>query len=112
MNQSELVLQSRLFMWHWNNYPHERGLLHANNNNSENRIKGNQNKAIGVVAGVADLEYCKGGKTVFIELKTDTGTQSPKQKQFQALVESEGFRYEVVRSFEQFQQLIREVQCA
>ncbi len=110
MKQSELALQAACHQWHWNTFPGERGLLHANNNNSQNAIKGNLNKAIGVVKGVADMEYCKARKTIFIEMKTDEGSQSPAQRDFQSLVESEGFRYEVVRSLYQFQSLITEIQ--
>lgn len=110
MKKSELALQAECHQWHWNTFPGERGLLHANNNNSENAIKGNLNKAIGVVKGVADLEYCKGGRTVFIEMKTEEGSQSPEQRRFQALVEAEGFRYEVIRSLERFKALITEIQ--
>lgn len=103
---SELALQAECFQWHWNTFPAERGLLHANNNNSQNAVKGSFNKATGVVSGVSDMEYCKGGRMLFIEMKTETGTQSLKQRDFQAQVEAEGFRYEIVRSFEQFKQLI------
>ncbi len=108
---SEIQLQAAAFAWHWNNFPQERGLLHANNNNSFNSIKGNQNKALGVVAGVADMEYLTdGGKVVFIEMKTPTGTQDPKQKLFQAQVESKGARYVVIRSLTEFQALINQYQ--
>jgi len=108
MNNQELKIQSDFFIWHWNNFPQERGLLHANNNNSQNAIKGNQNMAIGVVAGVADMEYNRNGKTIFIEWKTPTGTQSDKQKAFQALVESQGFEYIILRSIEEGKQFIYE----
>lgn len=110
MEKSELALQSQCHLWHWNNFPAERGLLHANNNNSYNAIKGNQNKALGVVKGVADMEYCKNGKTLFLELKTEAGSQSPEQRQFQALVEREGFIYLIIRSFEEFREAIEKAQ--
>lgn len=110
MEKEELALQAECFQWHWNKFSSERGLLHANNNNSHNSIKGNMNKAIGVVAGVADLEYNKAGSTVFIEMKTPTGTQQPKQRAFQVQVESEGFRYVIIRSLIEFQTLIKQYQ--
>ena len=102
-------IQSQCFVWHWNTYPQERGLLHANNNNSENAIKGNRNKALGVVPGVADMEYCKNGKTCFIEFKRPGQSQSPKQVSFQNTVESEGFQYELVTSFDEFVSLIKKI---
>lgn len=114
MEKSDFALEERIqsacFIWHWNTYPSERGLLHANNNNSENAIKGNRNKAMGVVSGVSDMEYCKGGRTIFIEFKRPGQIQSPKQVSFQALIESEGFKYEIVTSFDQFKNLIEDAQ--
>lgn len=103
-------LQAECFQWHWGTYPNERGLLHSNNNNSENRIKGNQNKAVGIVKGVADLEYFKNQKLYFIEIKWDSDTQSRAQINFQKLVESQGAIYVIIRSFEEFQALINQIQ--
>lgn len=108
---SEMQLQAKCFEWFWNTFPNERGFLHANNNNSYNAIKGNQNKALGVVAGVADMEYlATDGRMVFIEMKTSTGAQDPKQKIFQIKVESRGARYVIIRSVEEFQGLMGEYQ--
>lgn len=109
MDQEEIRLQSRCFLWHWNHFPQYRRLLHANNNNSENKIKGNQNKAIGVVAGVSDHEYNFKGRTYFFEFKTATGTQSPEQKEFQERVTQHGFEYHIIRSVDRFKELITEI---
>ena len=111
MEQSEANIQQSCFAWFWNTYPNERGFLHANNNNSYNAIKGNQNKAMGVVAGVADLEYlATDGRMVFIEMKTPAGVQDPKQKVFQIKVESRGSRYVVIRSLAEFKTLMSQYQ--
>lgn len=60
--------------------------------------------------GEADLTlFCRGGHTVFIEIKTPTGRQSAKQKHFQMLVESLGFRYIIMRSVEDAHRFIEEV---
>ena len=109
MNQLELKLQATCFQWYWNHFPQYRRLLHANNNNSENQIKGNQNKAIGVVAGVADMELNFMARTYFFEFKTATGTQSPEQKEFQERVTQHGFEYHIIRSFEAFKATIHEI---
>lgn len=37
--------------------------------------------------------------------------QTPEQKEWQALAEGQGYRYEVVRTFEQFQTLMRDYLC-
>jgi hypothetical protein len=110
LKQAELKLQQQCFIWHWNTYPQERGLLHANNNNSENAIKGAMNRSLGVVAGVADMEYNRGSVTVFIEFKSEGGSQRKEQKHFQSQVEAEGFPYHIVRSFQQFKDLIHAYQ--
>lgn len=66
-------------------------------------------KAVGLVAGVADTIFLWRGKVLLIEFKTPTGRQSAKQKEWQARVEAQGFRYYIVRSLEDFQELIREL---
>ncbi len=101
---SEDQLQSTCFQWHWNNYQGERGMLFHVNQKARNAIEGNRMKAMGVVPGVSDMIYLKG--PVFIEMKTIDGKQSPDQKRFESLVTSLGFKYVIVRTFEQFTQLI------
>ena len=60
-------------------------------------------KAMGVVAGVSDLVYLQpGGRVKFIEMKTETGSQSPEQKKFQLLAIGLGFEYVICRTFEDF----------
>jgi hypothetical protein len=41
-----------------------------------------------------------------IEFKTETGTQKPEQKDWEEIITKQGFEYHIIRSFEQFQQLI------
>ncbi|SDT48020.1 hypothetical protein SAMN05192545_3960 [Maribacter dokdonensis] len=55
MDITESRLQQNIFSKHWNQYPEERRLLFAVNNNSFNAIKGAQMKSLGVVKGVSDL---------------------------------------------------------
>ena len=57
MKLSEVKIQARIFQWHWNNYPQERGLLCYNLNNSANKVQGSQNKAIGLIKGRSDMVY-------------------------------------------------------
>ena len=62
-------------------------------------------KAEGVLAGVADLFLMfpvKQFHGLFIEMKTDKGRQSESQQEFQTLAESNGYKYVVCRSFEDF----------
>ena len=49
--------------------------------------------------GFSDLlVLCPGGRTVFMEVKTAKGTQRDSQRRFEAMCQSLGHRYVVVRS--------------
>lgn len=99
---TEDQLQAQIFQWHWNNVPQERGLLFHCQQKARNAIEGNRFKAMGVVAGVSDLIYLRpGGKPVLMELKTDSGSQSQIQKEWQAKVEAVGYQYVIIRSLEE-----------
>lgn len=63
-------------------------------------------KAMGLKAGVSDLIIIQPDRVLFVEVKTDTGRQSPKQKEFQSIVELMGYPYLIVRSLEDFKQQI------
>ena len=100
---SELKLQSDIFQYHWNNYPHERGLLFHVNNKARNAIEGNKMKAMGVVSGVSDLIYLKpGGKPLLLELKFEDGLQSKEQKSWQIRTQAAGYEYKIIRSLADF----------
>ena len=100
---SEAKIQSKAFQNLWNSRPDLRGRVFAINNNSVGGARGAMNKAMGVVAGVADMCYLKPeGQTCWIEWKTETGKQSPKQVKFQQLCLSLGHEYHIVRSEAEF----------
>lgn len=103
---TEDKLQSKCFQWHWNTFPKERGRLFHVNQKARNAIEGNRMKAMGVVPGVSDLIYLTPQGPVFIEMKTEVGTQSPAQKEFQAIVTGLGFAYHICRNFYEFHQII------
>ena len=60
----------------------------------------------GVLAGVSDLIVLNNGKTYFVELKDYKGKQSDKQKEFESTVTSEGFKYFLIRSLEEFKKIV------
>jgi hypothetical protein len=104
---SEVATQAKAFQNLWNARPDLRGRVFAINNNSINGIKGAMNKAMGVMAGVADMCFLKAeGKTCWIEWKTETGRQSPHQVKFQELCLSLGHEYHIVRSETEFLKII------
>lgn len=108
-------IQASCIVWFHNTYPQYRGLLfHCPNENDRadsNPIQGAIRKSLGVVPGVADL-ICliprSGHGALLIEMKDEHGKQRPAQVEWQKIVESQGYRYEVVRSLQEFQEVINE----
>ena len=112
MRDIEHQTQCACVRWFRYQYPNLAMLLYAiPNGGARDRVTGAKLKAEGVVAGVADLflsipnlQY----HGLYIEMKTAKGVQSQSQKIFQQRVEAMGYRYAVVRSFDQFLAEIRE----
>lgn len=98
----EFKLQAKCFQHHWNNFPDERGLLFTVNNNSNSRYDGAVMKAMGVVAGVSDMIYLSSKGPVCLEFKTEVGKQNDRQKWWENQVRQAGYRYEIIRTFEDF----------
>ena len=71
-------------------------------NESKNKMETMRKKAIGMMSGVSDLIVVTPNEVIFCEVKTETGTQSQKQKDFQAIIENLGYKYILVRSLEDF----------
>ncbi len=108
-------IQAECVLWFNNNYPQFRKtLFHVPNENDRsdsNMIQGAIRKSLGVVAGVADLLFLvsRGGyHGLCIEMKDERGTQKPAQKEWQAIIEAQGFKYVICRSLEQFKITITE----
>lgn len=125
MRHKESDLQIKCVRWFRYQYPQYAMLLtHPINEGNGNRISGAIHKAEGAVPGVPDLLlfmpaaipcqhdndkkkslyrrcFCLG-----IEMKTPKGSQSQEQKNFQKMFEAAGYYYQVVRTFEDFCQLI------
>lgn len=125
MNHEESKLQQTCVAWFRAQYPHYAMLLtHPANEGNGNRVSGAIHKAEGTVAGVPDLllfmpaEYRKEvgfGMTLLsdyhalgIEFKTLKGRQSLHQKDFQQMFEAAGYKYVIVRSFDEFKNVIED----
>lgn len=108
-------IQSECVIW-FNNTFHQfrKTLFHVPNENDRsdsNMIQGAIRKSLGVVAGVADLLFLVArGRYhgLCIEMKDEKGTQKPAQKEWQAIVEAQGYMYVICRSLEQFKTTITE----
>lgn len=107
---TEARLQQECYMWHYNEYPMQRGLFFRIKNEGLNNISGARDKAMGLVAGVADMcLLLPNGRACFIEFKSDKGRQSDKQKHFESIVKMRGCEYFVVNSKEKFIFICQEV---
>lgn len=62
-------------------------------------------QGLGCRPGMPDLQALKGGRCVFIELKTATGRQSDSQAAFQAEVQAAGFEYLLCRGIEDLERV-------
>lgn len=111
-------IQAECFQWFHNFFPQYRGLLfhvpNENDRSDSNIIQGAIRKSLGVVSGVADLLLLiasSGYHGLCIEMKDEKGRQKPAQAEWQTIVESQGYKYVVCRSLEQFKIIIQEYLC-
>ena len=107
--KSEARIQQEIVMFFNNEYPELRGCLCYNNNNSVGGLRGKLNKFLGVVKGRSDMVLYYKGFSVMIELKTEKGRQSDSQRAWQYLMTNQGFRYYIIRSLEEFKELITKI---
>lgn len=75
-------------------------------NESKDRKETMIKKSMGLKAGVSDLIIIRPDSVIFVEVKTPTGSQSKKQKEFQAIVEAMGYQYLIVRGLDDFKRQI------
>ena len=121
MREEEHNIQAACVRWFNLQWPQYRGLLFAVPNGSyRTKATAGKLKAEGVVAGVADLillvprcvkahddeGWYNTIHALCIEMKTAKGRQSPEQKEWQARVEGEGYRYRVCHSLDEFMDVV------
>jgi hypothetical protein len=112
IGQSEEALQQKCCFWFHNTYPNLRGLLFAVPNGGARSAKeGKALKLTGVVSGVSDLILLYKQKAYMIELKTmqKNSKQSVNQLIWAEKVKEQGFNYNLVRSLDEFQELIKTI---
>lgn len=108
--KSEDRIQQECYMWFHNTYPQYRGLLFAvPNGGARSAVQGKIFKMTGVVPGVADMLLMVNGNIFCFELKNKFGTQSPQQKNWQLLVQREGFKYYIVRTKKLFEEIVTNI---
>lgn len=90
-----------------NTHPHRSLIFHVPNQNQYQLI------GIGVLAGVSDLiilhsySIHRAAIHIYMEVKTPTGSQQPKQVQFEQRVKALGFDYVLVRSVDDAMRAIK-----
>ena len=107
--KSESRIQQEIVVHFNNNYPNLRGCLCYNNNNSVGGYRGKVNKYLGIIKGRSDMVLYYFGKAIHIELKTETGKQRKDQKEWESLMKNQGFDYYIIRSLEEFIELIEKI---
>lgn len=109
MNESESRIMQSCYIWYHNTYPEKRGLFFKIKNEGTNRITGSRDKATGLIPGVADSCLLTTNGAVFIEFKTETGKQSPKQIDWQNSVQAAGYSYYLIRTLNEFKALCQKL---
>ena len=109
-SDEEHRIQCACVQWFRYQHPECRNNLFAvPNGGRRDKTTGAKMKAEGVLAGVADLILLKSNANhgaLLIEMKTRIGRQADTQREWQRLIERDGYKYVVCRSLEDF---IREV---
>jgi len=107
---TESQLQQKMIIWFKNEYQIKgKGLIFAvPNGGSRNILEAKNLKLTGQMAGVSDLIVLLNNKCIFIEVKVEKGIQSEVQKVFENKVSLLGFEYYLVRSLEEFKNVIND----
>lgn len=83
--------------------------FHPANGGARNPREGRKFKMMGVKAGVADIVFMlPDGRVACIELKTKTGRQTDPQKDFEAICRTLGVPYEICRSVEDVEKVLKD----
>ena len=113
MKKQESKLQSECYIWYNNTYclkqQKNRGMMFSipNELGTNNALTTMLSKATGLLSGVSDTVIILPTKDlIFVEFKTDIGKQSPAQKDFEKRVTNLGYKYFIIRTFDEFKKII------
>jgi hypothetical protein len=108
MNRPEENIQQQIVMWFRNTYclKHHKTRMCIFSVPNEASYKNKKFRLTGTLSGVSDLIVVIPNKTLYIELKTATGKQSPKQKEFEETIKGLNQDYHLARSLDDFKKII------
>jgi len=108
--KSEDRIQQEIIMWYRNKFclkkHNPRNIIFSVPNDSKDAKEQMRKIATGLFSGVSDLIMIHFSKIYFIEIKTEFGKQSDKQKEFQLIIENQGFKYYLIRSLVEFKNIL------
>jgi hypothetical protein len=105
---SEAFIQQQIIMWYRNTFclkiHQPRSLIMSIPNEGKSDLY-----RTGLLPGAADIIlFHKSPSPMFVEVKTESGTQSEKQKEFEQYVRDLGIPYRLVRSLDDFKKIFSE----
>ena len=105
-DDEEHRIQCACVRWFRLQYPNYRHNLFAvPNGGRRDKMTGAHLKSEGVLPGVADLILLKSSAShgaLLIEMKTCKGKQAESQREWQRLIEKDGYKYVICRSLDDF----------
>ena len=109
--RTEATIQQEIIVWFRNKYclafmDTPCVIFSVPNETAAGYLEMRKLKLTGLFSGVSDLIVVMPNRLLFVEVKTPVGRQSVKQKYFEKLVTNLGFNYHLVRSLEDFKQLM------
>ena len=112
--KSENKIQQMCYMWFFNTFclknSNPKSFCYSVPNEGKDKMEQIMKKAIGMRKGVSDMVLMfPNGVHIYCEFKTEIGKQSDDQKEFEQICKSLGNEYHLIRSLEQFQDVIRSI---
>ena len=109
-SNEEHYLQKSMITWFDLQYPKLRLNLFSvpNGANTSKRV-GAYMRSEGLRSGVSDLCFFYNSEMIFIEVKILKGWQNDNQKEFESVVLKHGFPYIVIRTLDEFIDLINKI---
>lgn len=108
--KAESKIQQEIVMWFRNNYctkkNNPRCTIFSVPNEGKDIKEQLAKRATGMLSGVSDLIIVRPNEVLFIECKDAKGKQREQQINFQNTVSALGFEYHLVRSLEEFKEII------